>query len=58
MILPVLPYESECEFIIDEMVVRGKFNLEFRFKFSDQFAIAQLESQIDEGDDLEVILML
>lgn len=58
MILPVLPYESECQFIIDEMVVRGKFNLEFRFRFSDKEVISSLSSEIEDNDELEVILLL
>jgi len=58
MIIPVLPYESECEFIIDEMVVRGKFNLEFRFKFSDKNVISILSDELDDNDELEVILLL
>ena len=58
MIIPILPYESECEFIIGEMVVRGKFNLEFRFKFSDSTVISSLSSEIDDNDELEVILLL
>jgi len=58
MIIPILPYESECEFIIGEMVVRGKFNLEFRFKFSDPAVISSLSSEIDDNDELEVILLL
>ena len=58
MIIPSLPYEQECEFIIDEMVVRGKFNLEFRFKFSDENVIDSLSSELEDGDDLEVILLL
>lgn len=58
LILPILPYESECEFIIDEMIVRGKFNLEFRFKFSDSDLISSLSSEIEDNDDLEVILLL
>ena len=58
MILPVLPYESECEFIIDEMVVRGKFNLEFRFKFNDYNVISSLNSELEDNDELEVILLL
>ena len=58
MILPVLPYESECEFIIDEMIVRGKFNLEFRFKFSDKEVISSLNSEIEDNEELEVILLL
>ena len=58
MILPILPYESECEFIIDEMVVRGKFNLEFRFKFSDKEVISSLSSELEENEDVEVILLL
>lgn len=58
MILPVLPYESECQFIVDEMVVRGKFNLEFRFKFSDREVISSLSSELEDNDELEVILLL
>ena len=58
MIIPTLPYESECQFIVDEMVVRGKFNLEFRFKFSDSEVISSLSSEIDDNDELEVILLL
>lgn len=58
LILPVLPYESECEFIIDEMIVRGKFNLEFRVKFSDYELISSLSSEVEDNEDLEVILLL
>lgn len=58
MILPTLPYESECEFIIGEMVVRGRFNLEFRFKFSDPDVISSLNSELEDNDELEVILLL
>lgn len=57
-IIPKLPYESECEFIIDEMVVRGKFNLEFRFKFSDPQVISSLSSEVEDNDELEIILLL
>ena len=58
MILPRLPYESECTFIINDMEVRGKFNLEFRFKFSDEETISSLNSELEDGDELEVILLL
>ena len=58
IILPVLPYESECEFIVDNMVIRGKFNLEFRFKFSDRSFISDLSSEIDDDEEVEVILLL
>lgn len=57
-IFPILPYEDSCNFSINNIDVEGKFNLEFRFKFSNQFAIEQLKSQLDDGDDLEVILKL
>ena len=58
IILPVLPYEKECTFIIGEMEVRGKFNLEFRFKFSDKSVISSLNLDVDDGEELEVILLL
>ena len=58
MIIPILPYESECEFIIDGMEVRGKFNLEFRFKFSDHEVISSLSSEVEDNEELEVILLL
>ena len=57
-ILPILPYEEKCSFIINDIEVTGKFNLEFRFRFSNKSAIAQLESQIDDGEEIEVILVL
>lgn len=58
LIIPILPYENECTFIIGEMEVRGKFNLEFRFKFSDNEVISSLNSDVDDGEELEVILLL
>lgn len=58
IIIPVLPYEDECNFIIDDMVVRGKFNLEFRFKFSDKNIISSLSSEVEDGEDIEIILLL
>nr|WP_295161827.1 hypothetical protein [uncultured Methanobrevibacter sp.] len=58
LILPELPYEEECSFIIGEMEVRGKFNLEFRFKFSDKSVISSLNSEVDDWEELEVILLL
>lgn len=58
IIMPMLPYEDECKFIINEMEVRGKFNLEFRFRFSDKNVIDQLESEVDDDGELEVILLL
>ena len=58
IILPKLPYENECTFIIGEMEVRGKFNLEFRFKFSDKNVISSLNSEVDDWEELEVILLL
>ena len=58
IILPVLPYEDECTFIIGEMEVRGKFNLEFRFKFSDKSVISSLNSEVEDWEELEVILLL
>ena len=57
-ILPVLPYESECEFMIGDMEVRGKFNLEFRFNFSDKNVISSLSEEVENNDELEVILLL
>ena len=58
LILPKLPYESECEFIIDGMEIRGKFNLEFRFKFSDNEVVSSLNDELKDNDDLEIILLL
>ena len=49
LILPKLPYESECEFIIDGMEIRGKFNLEFRFKFSYNEVVSSLNDEIKDN---------
>ena len=57
-ILPILPYESNTLFTINDIEVSGKFNLEFRFIFKDKNIISQLESLKEEGEELEVILLL
>ena len=57
-LIPILPYEQECKFLINGINVMGKFNLEFRFKFSDKSFISKLESKFDENEELLVKLVL
>lgn len=57
-IIPMLPYEYECNFSINNIDVKGKFNLEFRLSFSDKSIISTLEKLLDDGDDVEVVLFL
>ncbi len=57
-IIPILPYELECNFLINGIKCIGKFNLEFRFRFSDDSFISKLESKFDENEELKVKLLL
>lgn len=57
-IIPILPYEQECNYLINGIKVIGKFNLEFRFRFSNVSFISKLESKFDENDELIVKLLL
>ena len=57
-IIPILPYEQECNFLINGIKCIGKFNLEFRFRFSDNSFISHLESKFEENDELNVKLVL
>ena len=57
-LVPILPYEDECTFIINNMNILGKFNLEFRFRFYDSSFISKLESKFDDDEELKVKLIL
>lgn len=57
-IIPILPYESNCSFLVHDIPVQGKFNLEFRYKFSDKSIISFLESKIDDNSDMDILLIL
>ena len=57
-LIPILPYESNCKFLVNNIHAEGKFNLEFRMRFSDKELIEDLEGNYDEGDDLEIIIYL
>lgn len=57
-LIPILPYESNCKFLVNNIPAEGKFNLEFRMRFSDKKIIEYLECNYDDGENLEIILYL
>lgn len=57
-ILPILDYESNASFSVNNIQAKGKLNLEFRIKFSNKSLISKLELYKEEGDPLDVVLML
>ena len=57
-LIPVLPYESNCKFLVNNIPAEGKFNLEFRMRFNDKELIEDLECNYGDGDDLEIIIYL
>lgn len=57
-ILPILDYELNSIFSVNNIDARGKLNLEFRIKFKDESLIEKLETFKKDGDRIEVILLL
>ena len=57
-ILPILPYEEKCTFYVGDLKVDGKFNIEFRIRFSSNLIVPKLESIKEEGEEINAILLL
>ena len=57
-ILPILPYETKCNFYVGDLKVDGKFNLEFRLRFNSKLIVPKLELIKEEGEEIYGILLL
>lgn len=57
-ILPILDYESKCDYLINSLEVTGRFNLEFRVVFKDPDLITILENLYEKDEFLTVNIIL